>query len=255
MKNKKPIYFLLAHQDDEFGCFYEIERLKKQNQKILIIYLTENFNKKINIKRNEESLYTLKNLGVDKDEVIFLAQDKKIYDGFLSKKLRIVFNLLLKLSELKGEPSKIYTSAWEGGHQDHDAAHLIGIALAKKFFITNKSYQFPLYTGVGLRGSFFRLFKPILENGKPIFLNIPFLNRIKYLRLSLSYPTQLKTWIGLFPFFLFHYIFFGTQIFQPISLSRPKERPHQGKLLYERRFSHEYEFFKKNTSSFIKKYI
>ena len=187
--------------------------------------------------------------------IIFLSMDIFTPDGKLPEHLSAVFNKILHALKNIYNVDDLYLMAWEGGHQDHDAAHLIGLALAKKLKIVERSFQFPLYTGIGLSASFFRLFKPILDNGKPIFLNIPFSARFKYLRLTLSYPSQFKTWAGLFPFFLFHYIFYGTQILQPISLARVRQRPHDGKLLYERRFSYKYESFCKFTSVFIKKYL
>jgi LmbE family N-acetylglucosaminyl deacetylase len=254
----KPSFsiFLLPHQDDEAGCFFEIEKKVILNKIVLIIYLTSgSLDKKTSLKRNSESINVLTNLGVEKKNIIFLSSVLDSPDSKLPKNLHSAFSKTLKILKKIPHFDSLYFLAWEGGHQDHDAAHLIGIALAKKFRIIKKTFQFPFYTGIGLKGSFFRLFKPIPSNGKPIFFNIPLRNRIKYARLSLTYSSQIKTWIGLFPFFLFHYIFFGTQILQPISLLRVRERPHDGKLLYERRFSYDYKFFKKKTSKFIDKYI
>ncbi len=206
-------------------------------------------------KRNFESINVLKKLGVKQKNIIFLSLDIFTPDGRLPEHLTTVFSKILYTMKNIYNVDDLYLMAWEGGHQDHDAAHLIGLALAKKFKIVKRSFQFPLYTGIGLSASFFRLFKPIADNGKPIFLNIPFSDRLNHLRLILSYPSQFKTWAGLFPFFLFHYIFYGTQILQPISLARVRQRPHDGKLLYERRFSYKYESFCKFTSVFIKKYL
>jgi hypothetical protein len=248
--------FLLAHQDDESGCFHLIEDRNRHGDEIIIFYLTSGTPDGSNsFKRNLESTKVLLELDVQEKNIIFISRNTYSPDGRLPENLNSVFNKIVNILQKKPNLESLYFTAWEGGHQDHDAAHLIGVALAKKFNIVRASYQFPLYTGIGLRGTFFRLFKPIPSNGKPSFLNIPWSDRIKFLSLSLSYPSQIKTWIGLFPFFLFHYIFFGTQILQPVSLLRVRERPHNGKLFYERRFSYEYKIFKKQTSKFINKYI
>lgn len=46
--------------------------------------------------------------------------------------------------------SSLLIPAWEGGHQDHDAAHLIGRRLADR--TGARAWQFPLYTGSALTG-------------------------------------------------------------------------------------------------------
>jgi len=248
--------FLLAHQDDESGCFHLIKNRSLHGDEITIFYLTSGtYDGSDSLKRNLESVKVLLKLGVQEKNIIFINRNTYSPDGKLPENLNSVFNKIINILKEKPNIDGLYFMAWEGGHQDHDAAHLIGVALAKKFNIVKSAYQFPLYTGIGLRGKFFRLFKPILGNGKPFFLNIPWSDRIKYLNLSLSYPSQIKTWIGLFPFFFIHYIFFGTQILQPISLFRVRVRPHSGKLFYERKFSYDYKFFKKKTSKFINRHI
>jgi hypothetical protein len=73
------------------------------------------------------------------------------------------------------------------------------------------------------------------ENGEVETVKIQLFNRLRFIGLCLSYPSQVKTWIGLFPFFLFHYFFFGTQALQKVSLERLNNRPHAGSLYYERR--------------------
>jgi hypothetical protein len=150
---------------------------------------------------------------------------------------------LLDLIPKIGTPSRIYALAWEGGHQDHDAAHLITLALAKKYGVEKDCRQFPLYTGLGTFWIFFRLFANIKSNGDVTLDKIPFRDRITFLKYIFSYKSQVKTWVGLFPFLLFHYIFHGTQGLQGVSRSRATQKPHEGKMLYERRgFYTDHEF-------------
>ena len=35
--------------------------------------------------------------------------------------------------------------AWEGGHQDHDAVHIVGVRSAQRCGVLASSRQFPLY--------------------------------------------------------------------------------------------------------------
>ena len=61
-----------------------------------------------------------------------------------------------------GTPDEVYLPAWEGGHQDHDAGHLLGLSLAAPGL---RLRQFPLYQGAGLPGPFFRVMAPLPGNG------------------------------------------------------------------------------------------
>jgi len=258
VKKSNTAIFLFAHQDDESGCFYEIEKKISQGSVVKIFYLTSGTpDGKLSSQRNLESLNVLSSLGVKKRNIIFLGLHAHSPDGKLAKNINSLLNTILKLFINIQEIESFYFMAWEGGHQDHDATHLIGVTLAKKFNVIRKSYQFPLYTGIGLYLSFFRLFKVIKSNGPPIYTKIPWTKRFKYLKLLLKYPSQKRTWIGLFPFFIVHYFLYGTQILQPIIISKNKYKnsPHNGVLLYERRGFYSYELFKKDTSIFIQQYI
>ena len=129
----------------------------------------------------------------------------------------------------------MYLPAWEGGHHDHDALHAIGVTVALNLGHEHKTWQYALYNAFGCIGPFFRAFLPLEANG-PIYSNkVSWSNRLKFLRYCLSYPSQAITWLGLFPFVLLHYAFWGTQYIQPISSSRIQQRPHTGPLYYERR--------------------
>ena len=66
---KKNIFYLFAHQDDEFGIFIDI--LKKiKNNNIYVFYLTSGYKDKIHklklSKRDLESISVLKKIGVKK---------------------------------------------------------------------------------------------------------------------------------------------------------------------------------------------
>jgi hypothetical protein len=134
-----------------------------------------------------------------------------------------------------GEIDYLYLLAWEGGHQDHDAAHLIGLAAIRRYDEHMSIRQFSLYHGEGLPGILFRLCAPLKKNGTVIASLIPLGKRLHFLAYVFHYPSQIKTWVGLFPLFFLHYLFSGKQFLQPVSLDRCMERPHEGPLLYERR--------------------
>jgi hypothetical protein len=50
-----------------------------------------------------------------------------------------------------------------------------------------------------------------------------------------SYPSQAKTWLGLFPFVALAMLLRGRQSMQAVQVERVRQRPHTGKLYYEKR--------------------
>ena len=245
--------FLFAHQDDESGVFYEIHRLVNSGQNVIVIYLTSGSSTgRPAPSRDLESISVLEEIGVHKKNIYFLGREEGIPDGGLSKYLEIAFQSVLALFNKIDPPRCLYFLAWEGGHQDHDAVHLIGLALGSRLDMLNNCYQFPLYTGKSLPSIFFKLFFPFSENGQILLSRIPWRQRLKFTLYCLSYPSQKKTWIGLLPFFVFHYIFRGTQILQPVSAARAMQKPHSGVLLYERRGAYSQNAFIQDTNNFCR---
>lgn len=248
--------FIFAHQDDEFGVFHEIKSLLRKKEEIFIVYLTSGtLDGSRSILRNAESMEVLASLGVDRKNVIFLGGEHAIPDGRLSCHIERAFHLLWNVVSDKGMFSKIYTLAWEGGHQDHDAAHLISLAVAKKVTSIENCYQIPLYTGMNTVWKFFRLFVPNTLNGEPVLSKIPMKERIQFLKYIFAYKSQAKTWIALLPFLLLHYFFYGTQVLQKTSLSRLLQKPHAGVMLYERRGFYTYDAFQADITSFIREHF
>jgi LmbE family N-acetylglucosaminyl deacetylase len=244
--------FLFAHQDDEFGVFHEIHHLACRGDKVIVVYLTSGSSDGTpSLTRNAESISVLKKLGVPESNIVFLGTHTGIPDGDLCSHLEVAYREIAVLISKDKVPEKLYFHAWEGGHQDHDAAHLIGLVLGEHFGILEHCYQFPLYTGAGLPAAFFRLFFCLPENGTPNLTTIPWRQRIEFLKFCFHYPSQFKTWIGLFPFFLFHYLFFGTQVLQTVSVKRIQQPPHLGELLYARRGFYSYKKFAEVTDAFI----
>jgi hypothetical protein len=248
-----PHLFLLAHQDDEFGVFWQLYKLIKHGEKVVIVYLTSgDLNGKPSDKRDNESIRVLSDLGVPVENIYFLGRDLQVPDGKLVEYLSPAYQGLLDLIKLIDIPKHFYLLAWEGGHQDHDAAHLLGTILAQQFNRLDQSYQFPLYTGERLPWVLFKLFVPLMANGIVSRELIPWHLRGKFISYCFYYHSQKKTWLCLSPFFLFNYLFFGFQLLQKIQLTRVLEIPHQGVLLYERRGFYHYIKFKQRALDFIK---
>lgn len=248
--------FIFAHQDDEFGVFWEIKKLIASGESVVVVYLTSGtIDGSLSSVRNQESKKVLSTLGVDEKNIIFLGGDEGIPDGDLCSHLDEVYEKLIDNLKNLARPSKIYALAWEGGHQDHDAAHAVALALAKKHNILHNTYQFPLYSGQHTRWVFFQLFVENELNGPAIRSKIPFKDRLIFLTYIFHYPSQIKTWLFLYPFLIAHYFFSGQQILHPVSVRRLAKKPYPGVMLYERREVYAHEKVKRYIDDFYKKYF
>jgi len=228
--------FLFAHPDDEFGCYEIIRREVGRGNRVECYYMTDGGFGGQSVKvRQDESLHVLAMLGVSRERVHFFGRQYQIPDGLLAEHLQRATSLLA-CGLADNEPiSSIYVSAWEGGHQDHDMVCVLGCVLGAQLKISDGVWQFSLYNGKGLRGSLFRVLKPLCDNGSTRAYAVPIKYRFLYIWLCLSYPSQWRTWMGLFPFAASKLLFGGRYYLQPATLSRVIDRPHTGRLLYERR--------------------
>ncbi|MFT6412620.1 MAG: LmbE family N-acetylglucosaminyl deacetylase [Paraglaciecola sp.] len=227
---------LLAHQDDEFGCFSLLEKMVNESRDFKIIYLTSGAPAEGDPKeRNLESIDVLGRIGVDPVNVFFMGESLNIADGALYRHLETAYNALLQLIGHDKGVNMVLCAAWEGGHHDHDAVYLLALTIAIKYQCMNESRQFPLYNGKNLPYMFFRVLTPLKENGAVFRERLTLERRFRYLGYCASYPSQYKTWIGLLPFVLLNYVFKGCQYTQGFTVSCIAGAPHTGSLLYERR--------------------
>ena len=234
--------FLFAHQDDEFGVFQKIIDEQRIGRRVFCAYLTAGvFEGKSPLRRNRESLAVLKQLRVQEEDIFFAGHRLSIPDGGLPDHLDSAIEWIEDWFAGCQRVAAIYLPAWEGGHHDHDALHAIGVILAEKTGRLKVMRQFPLYNGYQCAGPFFRVLLPLPMNGPREVIKMTFANRLRFLRYCLSYRSQMSSWIGLFPFVLLHYIFFGTQTLQAVSLERIQHRPHAGPLYYETRSFYSWE--------------
>ena len=233
----KPVaLFLFAHQDDEVGVFQKILDEIRLGNRVVCSYFTDGvLNGQSSSRRNKESLAVLTRLGVICDDIYFTGNLLSIPDASLPEHSEKAITWLVNWLDEFDSVTSIYLPAWEGGHHDHDALHAIGVMVAISTGHFNIVKQFPLYNAHQCVAPFFRVLHPLNANGALEVVKIPWSNRIRFLRYCLSYPSQFRTWIGLFPFFVLHYFFWGTQVLQSVSLERVRLRPHAGSLYYENR--------------------
>ena len=230
--------FLFAHQDDEFGIFQRIlDELEAGNQ-VCCAYLTSGGHHRdhaIAERRNHESRAVLVKMGVSDNNIFFAGCSLKISDGMLLEHLDLASNWIQSWWSNYPRIRSVYIPAWEGGHPDHDALHAITLSVAHEKNMLSLVRQFALYNGYHCSGPLFRVLLPLQSNGPIDSRYISWKNRFRFLLHCLSYSSQKRTWFGLFPFVLAHYIFYGLQSTQPVNFERIRSRPHAGSLYYERR--------------------
>lgn len=227
--------FLFAHQDDEFGVFAQIEQELRAGVRVRCVYVTDGAATANPDLRDAESRAVLQKLGVSSDDILFLGQHLGIGDGQLYRHVGRFADWLNGFLNAHPTLYACFVPAWEGGHPDHDLLHAIAVeSLAIRGGLAN-IWQYPLYNGKNCLGPFFRLMSPLPENGSVIRSSIGWRNRIRYVRLCLAYPSQWRSWIGLFPLACLHYLYRGVQQLQPVDRARLAQPPHVQPLYYERR--------------------
>lgn len=230
------VIFLFAHQDDEFAIYQIISDEIASGSNVYCAYLTDGVPiGHSSERRNQESILALTKLGVVRENILFMGDILEIADGKLIDNLKKAKDSLIGWIYSAGNVRNIYLPAWEGGHPDHDSLHAIGVIAAFESNLLDIVFQYPLYNSYRCIGPLFRVLYPLPSNGEVIYKKMSWINRFRFLRLILCYPSQKVTWIGLLPFVFIHYFLSGTQSLQKVSLKRLVERPHIGKLYYEKR--------------------
>ncbi|MGO4702307.1 PIG-L deacetylase family protein [Dyella sp. 2RAB6] len=228
--------FVFAHPDDEFACLEQLRRSVAEGHEVVCAYLTDGaYGGQAVEPRIEESQRALARQGVAAQSLHFIGAAAGIPDGGLPARMRTAYELLCELVSQQGPVTACFVTAWEGGHQDHDASHAILLAMRRNGHVDAPVWQFPLYNGEGLPGPLFRVMHPLTSNGPTTWLPISVRHRLLDLRTCLGYPSQWRTWLGLLPFVAFKLLFQGSYALQLASDDALEQRPHAGKLLYERR--------------------
>jgi len=244
--------FLLAHQDDELGCLPEIDRVLHTGGRALCIFLTDGAGQGSDTgRRNGESLRALSRLGVPPADILFLGTSLRIADGTLIDHLHEVDCALAPILAGAAPVSRIVVHAWEGGHQDHDAAHLLGVGAATRLGILGASRQFPLYRAARCGPLPYVGLMALTANG-PIDANtFSRMRGLTYLRTAFGYRSQRRALLALLPFLAWRYALQPRQQLQPLPRARTAQRPHAGRLLYERMGRMTYAYLRDRAEAYL----
>lgn len=228
--------FVFAHPDDEFGCLEALRLQTESGCRVVCVYLTDGaYGGQSAGRRIRESRRALVKLGVAIGDIHFIGAHCGFPDGKLVLHLSTAYAALVGCLRPYGEIQTLFAPAWEGGHQDHDASHLLALYAARELDAKRGVEQYSLYNGLGLSGLLFRVMSPLPANGAVRLLPITGGNRLRYLVTCMGYPSQWRTWLALMPFVALKLLFGAGYALQVADMSRLDEKPHEGSLLYERR--------------------
>lgn len=226
--------FLFAHQDDEYGVFHAIEDSLRRGRRVRCAYLTAGAAGS-GPRRNAESLAALGALGVAPSDIVFAGDQLGIVDGTLPDNMAAAGAWLHAWLGSAGPVELICVTAWEGGHHDHDALHFLTVHAAEALGMRARLRQYSLYNAWRRRAPWFNVLTPLAANGPVERDTIDWHARARHLGLLRHYSSQWKTWLGLTPFVLWHYLRHGSQQLQAVDPARLAQRPHEGALYYEHR--------------------
>ena len=245
---------ILAHQDDEVAMASRIWKRSREGRPVHCAFLTDGTGHGSDpAVRNAESRAVLTSLGVPEENILFLGSQHRLADGALFRNVDRGYDLLEEATRDLAL-DEVLCLAWEGGHPDHDASHLIALALARRRSVLESTWQFSIYNGGGSRDRPFRVMSPI--DGSDVLTRR--LSPAEGFRLGLlpfAYPSQRRTWLGLFPGAFLQFALRRRESTRGVSLDATRDRPHEGRLFYERRFDIPFSVFQEATKAFRERYL
>ncbi len=247
----RNVLFVLAHQDDECAMSTRIVRELEHDHIPVCVFLTDGSAKGTKpVVRDAESRRALSMLGVRDDNVLFLGSANGIPDGKLALHLDDAYRLL-ESSLAQRTIHRIYCLAYEGGHQDHDASHALALALAYRRGVLNQTWQVPYYHGNRTPWKFFHTQAPLPDSPRCHQRRLPPMLALRHSMLALKFPSQWRTWLGLFPPFFVRRALQRRELVQGVDRNAVSGPPHPGSLLYERMQGFSYHDFRQAMDPFL----
>ncbi|MGH8427314.1 MAG: PIG-L deacetylase family protein [Gammaproteobacteria bacterium] len=238
------VLVLLAHNDDEYFVALRIGEEVRLGSRVWVAYLTHGSIYGADSKvRIEESARALRGLGASHSDMLTIGYQADIFDLKLHERMADAYEgLCAALDTIRIE--RLYVPAWEGGHPDHDAAHLIGVAFARERNLAERLYEFPAYNR-------FHVMKFIDDAGTTLATSPDRLRAMKVFFSAWNYKTQRRTFLGLLPASLVRLLWSARQSYRPAPADRDYSKPpHAGELFYEKRFGLSFDQFIAHAKSF-----
>ncbi|HEX3463963.1 MAG TPA: NAD-dependent epimerase/dehydratase family protein [Candidatus Elarobacter sp.] len=233
----EDVLFVFAHQDDEVGIATRIAYERGLANTVWCAYLTDGASSASARVRDAESLRALQRLGVGASRVVFLSDgDGRIPDGSLIHHLGRARRMLGGWAASTGARfERIFVTDWEGGHADHDAAHLLALALAREAGIRDV-FTYSLYNAYRRPRGLFRVASFVPSAQRAMVRRLTLSEALVPLRALANYRSQLRTWVGLGPGLAVRMLWKREERLRRADPSRLREAPHRGPLFYETKF-------------------
>jgi LmbE family N-acetylglucosaminyl deacetylase len=237
--------FLFAHQDDEYGVAPWLVEEVAAGSRVACLYLTSGGFRTPAGVRDAESRAALRSLGVGDEAVAFPAGERgRVADRDLpARSLEALAMVERRLEETRFVPDRIYAPSYEGGHPDHDAAHVVAAAVAARRGILDEAWHFSLYNAYRCPRPLFSVLRQLPTASLSRRAALPFAMRWRLTLLCRRYPSQWRTWAALFPGALLERTILRREFVARFDTARLAARPHEGELLYERLFATTYGEF------------
>jgi len=234
MRTEPALVALLPHPDDEFAILPLLEQANAEGRAIHLVWLTDGAFGGVDPEvRRQESLRALCSAGVQAATLAFVGIDGRIPDGRLHLSMDAAHAATVAALAAVEGPAELLLPAWEGGHQDHDAAHALGRAVARSRGF--HALQYPLYQGEGLRGPVFRALAPLRASTVVRTLPVGWADLRRLVRACRHYRSQWRSFVGLLPMALLRLLVARSIVLCAVDPTAPLRPPHDGPLLYERR--------------------
>lgn len=152
MKDNKPVtekknsscLFVFAHPDDDSFICGTMSHMIANGVDVHCVWLTSGGYMGGALKREKELLAAAEILGLKGSSITLL----RLPDLGLINNLKQAVELLAPICEAV-KPEKVYVTAFEGGHPDHDCANFLVYETRKSTGMIYDIFEFPLYNGSG----------------------------------------------------------------------------------------------------------
>lgn len=236
---------LLAHHDDEFFLAPVIQDECAAGTELHLAFLTHGsrFGAGAGV-RARESQAALAELGVEPARIADLGLEAGVFDGELMHQAGSILAALTgRYATRRFE--RIYLMGWEGGHTDHDAAHLIGKSYVERVQPGARRFEFPLYNCVGTEPGKFGVMRLAPGPGPVLERRVTEAEAAGYLRLFDSYESQRRVLAALRPAVAQTLAQRASYLYRELGGGRDYARPpHPGPLFYEQRFGVSFAAFR-----------
>lgn len=244
--------FIFPHQDDEAGVYPFLLDSSRRGQDVVCVFVTSGSREDSEFARRRatESERALARIGVPSYQIRHAGLEKKWDDGDALYHLDAIADYLSDLF-IECSPDRIFVPAREGGHHDHDATFLASYAAAIEKGISDRLFEFFIYRAP-LKGVIpYIVGSPLPGYIKRLTTNIRIREAFIFVSSIFEYRSQKKAMIGLAPFFIFKWFVNRRLSVYQKNAHSVNERPHHGRLLYERHRRMGWEDFNAVASDFV----